>query len=949
MWIRFSRVASFCALLLFLACGGDDDAPNDAGSDATEDASGDVSTDGPSIRCEIRGAYFGLDRIDTTVGTDRFLRLSLVRDVCADVNVAFSVEDDGVIAVPEDTIFETGSSRLEVIVNPQAVGETVLSATLSLPNEEETTVVEIPVRVTDGAQPTCSGSVDGELSAGGAIRMDGTPVGVALAEGASRADQFRVENLDIEVACASDIVPEGYIPLGPAVRFSPDARRFPRPLRFTLPAELALMPSRANRGDIVLAYQGPGVQARVVPVASPDVVTDPGFVHFEAPRFGTYQAVTRAEGRVARERTFTYRGITGVSMGSGGSASIGIHNPDRFDFIGPLGGPVDWVHMLHQIRTYHLGGFCTEVERQADPEGCAAGASMDRVPPTDLYGVPVQDFEHWNYDEAADGQGGTFDRRNYIRIFRDLAMMFGNPNSTRSLDPDEPNVTPPGVPDSERMRTDAERCAEPVIIPPCSDPESGPGACDEGTGFFDEEFNPEGRYQMITFCDAAELAADNPRGRDIGTWDPEGANNFPIEVALAIDINGNGRRDPGEPVPRMGRENFEDCGLDQLCNADEEGYDPLTNPDPAGDDYDFQYNPLGTEGNWRRDYVGTDDSCESPEPSPAPGQGERFEDVGLDGVAGTRQLGDGGFDTGEGDGCWTLARGTAHMFENNPRDFVLRADENTLRDLDFWSDGGLRDLFGFSSNQDQLLGAFAARGFPVNLYHDHSSLSFSGLRDPDAFSYREIDWTSVGKFVHVRYGDPDASEEEIAQGDGHHVGNVVQITNRLLSVLAWMNQRWPDGDRARVRDTICDNSDENCEQPNFLTYDFTAEDGRTGPVSIVLPPGYFDEAYADVDYPVVYLLHGYGMEPQDLIATGLLTWTFMTAATIPEAERYQKMIFVFPDGSCGEEECIRGSFYVDSPERSASGAQMESFMLDLMDHVDENYRTRDPETFTVYE
>ena len=67
----------------------------------------------------------------------------------------------------------------------------------------------------------------------------------------------------------------------------------------------------------------------------------------------------------------------------------------------------------------------------------------------------------WWYDETIRGmgQGSAFDRREYISILRDLSMMYGNPNSDASDDPMAPNVAPPGIPDSERFRSDAERCA----------------------------------------------------------------------------------------------------------------------------------------------------------------------------------------------------------------------------------------------------------------------------------------------------------------------------------------------------------------------------------------------------------------------------------------------------------------------------------------------------------
>ena len=195
----------------------------------------------------------------------------------------------------------------------------------------------------------------------------------------------------------------------------------------------------------------------------------------------------------------------------------------------------------------------------------------------------------------------------------------------------------------------------------------------------------------------------------------------------------------------------------------------------------------------------------------------------------------------------------------------------------------------------------------------------------------------------------DADAEAIAAGDGAHVGTNTQILNRLLSAVSWMSHRWPDGDRELSSDNICTQLSSSCPHVNYFTFDFTSSRDRTGPVAVVLPPGYFDPANADRSYPVVYLLHGYGMSPEDLLASGLLIWSFMRSRTIPEADRLQKMIFVFPDGQCRGDECLRGTFFADSPESNPGGAQMETFMLDLMDHMDATYRTRAPESFRVVE
>jgi len=130
-------------------------------------------------------------------------------------------------------------------------------------------------------------------------------------------------------------------------------------------------------------------------------------------------------------------------------------------------------------------------------------------------------------------------------------------------------------------------------------------------------------------------------------------------------------------------------------------------------------------------------------------------------------------------------------------------------------------------------------------------------------------------------------------------------------------------------------------------FDFTASTGRTGPAAIVLPPGYFDEENANKRYPVVYFMHGYGQQPQDLVNIGIIIWNFMGSQLIPFDSRIQKAIFVFPDGRCRGDECGRGTFYADAPEGTPQGAKMQTFFFDLVDHIRANFRVKEPETKMV--
>lgn len=905
-----------------------------------------VACDGPSPPTDAGPAELGCGlrafdplrwshaSLGVTVGASRDAYLEFERDCGLDVELTLRASAEGIVDAPPTVHIAAGSARAELRVTGLAEGVVTLTATALHVPSGDTVSADIEVAVTGTNLEACEGSAEGQVSPGGELAVsEGTLAGAALLmpAGAARDDRYHVDAFAGRIECADAIALEGYRPLGPAVRFGPEHLRFPRDVPMTVPIRLALLPSGAHRGHVEVAYRPPHhSDGRIVPIASPRFSGSAGggLMTFEAPRLGTYQAVVREDAPEHRRRELTFRGILGFSMGGSGSGRVGFGNPELFDFVAPLGGPTDWTYMLEQVRRYHLGGFCTAAEREDPSEECDRG-SLARVPPPTQLHEHAQHFEHWWFDDGKDGQGGTFNRRDYIAIFRDLTAMFGNPNHDAHADPSAPNVASPGVPESIRTLPDAERCHpdNQVIIE---------------SGFFDDEYNPNGSLPVITFCDGAETG-------DIGQWDPSGVQRVPFEVAAAVDLNSNGVRDPGEPVIRNGREPFDDFGLDGVPNEEETSpdgtpYHPVENPDPAGDDFDFQYNPRGTENNWTRDTI-DGDPCRPGEANVA----EAFRDVGLDGVAPTPQLEDGGYDSGEGNGCFDLARGARRMIESSPRSLAAQMDEATLRDVDLFADGGIRDLFNWVVMANVTMAGWTARDLPVRFYNSHSALHMEGRR-PGDFDFERVDWNEVGRYAMVRYGDPDADESLLVQGDGGHVGTIRQLANRLNAALAMMSARWPGGDHQRVRDDrLCAAVSATCGHVNNLSFDFTASTGRAGPVTLILPPGYFLEENAQARYPVVYFLHGYGMEPSDLAALGHLMWQSMNNPRVGSERRLQKMILVFPDGRCRNDECLRGTFYTDAPESTPNGAQMQTFLLDLMEHVDAEYRTRSPEVFEVIE
>ena len=107
---------------------------------------------------------------------------------------------------------------------------------------------------------------------------------------------------------------------------------------------------------------------------------------------------------------------------------------------------------------------------------------------------------------------------------------------------------------------------------------------------------------------------------------------------------------------------------------------------------------------------------------------------------------------------------------------------------------------------------------------------------------------------------------------------------------------------------------------------------------------------------MVYFLHGYGQEPDDLVALSAVFESYMVATDLPVEQRFQKFIIVYVDGRCrpngdgvpvpaGGDGCEGGTFYMDAP--AGGPARMETNLLELMDYVDANFRTKPAEQVSV--
>ncbi len=884
---------------------------SDAG-DASETAANDtgVCTESTPLHSIYPGPLYV--RVGSTSAAR--LRLSLDRSACA-AEYTLRIENGAVADAPTTVRVEPTHGQVEFTVTGRMAGRTRITATQSQPptTAPVTASTDIVVLAADlAACPTTTPEVSGHLVAGarivGAVGTPLAPASISLQMAATE-----VPAVDVTIACAADQVPMDFDALGPAIAFGPGATRFAREVPFTVPVNPARVPSMYEL-QAELAYTGPGAATpRIVPVANARFTSDGRALSFLAMRLGTYQAVIRRGLGTRRvQRHMTYRAILGISMGAVGSSMIGTRHPDLFDAILPLGGPADSGFSGDYLHRFVFGGFCTEAQRMTLGDAMCASSATARVPVANDIGVAVQHFEVF-FSPPGRGTGGTFDRRARFQGFRDIAHMFGNP--IMYADPAN-GILPFGVPAGELTRTDTDRCATPVVLG---------GGADTNRLFYDDEFNPAGVFPVMTFCDGPSAPGEP------GRWVP-GPGNYPVEIALAVDRNRNGTRDPGEPVIRNFSEPFRDVGLDGVPSTMEAGYDARTNPDPAGDDYDRQYNPAGLEGNFLHD------------------MGEPYDDLGLDGVAcpAGRMC---PYDFGEGNGQFDAPGGGDQSSARNPRVLYAALPAAEAHRLGVWADGGVRDALQFGVNANHFVGAVAQRNVGLHYFDGFHSLITGRdipLNTDVGFVPYDVDYEHLPAHSMLRYGFVDASMQQILDGDGAHVGTSDQITSRIQSAAWWMQSRWPNGDRRIMPYVAQPDNAGRCANGYFCSFEFRSDRAnRTGPVSVYLPPGYHRPENRAVTYPVLYVLHGYGMQPQDLLGLGFVIGTFMSSGQIAEWQRPAKFIMVFPDGRCRPGDgCLEGTFYVDSP---IGNARMETYFLELNEWVSRTYRARPPGDVDVVE
>jgi len=265
--------------------------------------------------------------------------------------------------------------------------------------------------------------------------------------------------------------------------------------------------------------------------------------------------------------------------------------------------------------------------------------------------------------------------------------------------------------------------------------------------------------------------------------------------------------------------------------------------------------------------------------------GEGFDDLGLDGVDGTD-------DYGEGNGSFDEDPDIATWLAEDPltriRDTYTEAD---LRDQRLYMDVGTEDELAFLAHYDNLVEVIESKGVGVLEVDGFDNAVDSCLEFPSGFFPPHVLIRYDGN--HVGF-DEDALRDDLEDFDPSVCGSV-PIWQRLLFLLAAMDAAFPDGLEGALLPRPSDIDTYDIPSPAL------ALPGGAPPLRRVLvyrPPAFFN---TDRTLPVLYFLGGHGQAPEDFTQVRVLLDLLIGAGEI------QNLFVVFLPGAGGTE----GSFYVN--------------------------------------
>jgi S-formylglutathione hydrolase FrmB len=358
---------------------------------------------------------------------------------------------------------------------------------------------------------------------------------------------------------------------------------------------------------------------------------------------------------------------------------------------------------------------------------------------------------------------------------------------------------------------------------------------------FIDDLNPAGNLPVITYEDP-----------DPGDW---------VEVLLALDSNGDGRRNLGEPVLRQFHEPFTDSNGNGI-------YDP----------------------------------------------GEPFSDIGLDGVAGTGDL-------GENNGVFTYNPNHNNFLAEDPLSRAETALLTALQNLNLYIDAGTEDEFQFDIHAENFVDTLQTRLGPSSVRIENDfPVDFPGISH---FNEKKVYVRYPGGHVGFNKENIGLSFEQAKQG----IEEAIVVANRFTTLFSFVSDHFLGGDFGTDPYELF----RYPSQMGVVNFKSPSLNNRIMKFGIYLPPGY-SRSSANY-YPVLYFLLGYNMSVEGM-ANSLIK-TILDGFIL--TGEMQKMIIVIPDGLNYKNQS--GHFFVNQIDQER-GDKFKDYFFDLVTLIDSFYKTK---------
>lgn len=260
--------------------------------------------------------------------------------------------------------------------------------------------------------------------------------------------------------------------------------------------------------------------------------------------------------------------------------------------------------------------------------------------------------------------------------------------------------------------------------------------------------------------------------------------------------------------------------------------------------------------------------------------GETYQDVGLDGVAGSG-------DFGEGNGTFDRDPDIDRWFAEDPRTHLESRSASDIQQQRIYMDVGDEDELGFARHYANLVNVLAAEGIAVEV---HDGFVGNCAQVPDLHAPYTLVVYHGG---HVGFAGADSIVDDLLNGD---VCGPAVIWQRFLHLLVAIDAAFPNPDRGP-----------GGARPfgDMLTVDVAspalAVAGGAAPMRRVVvyrPPAFFN---TDRRFPILYFLGGHGQKPEDYERARLLLDLLIDANVL------QNLYVAFLPGAGG----TKGSFFVN--------------------------------------